>query len=566
MARRARSEPEKADALFAQAAVSEKYVAPHQARECLEELRRRARREPSLRLADLMVQKGYLTKARRGEVERAVRKKAGPERVGRYELISKLGEGGMGTVFKARDTGTGGVVALKVLPSKLAEDRVFMGRFQREAIAVTRLDHPNIVRGLDVGSAGGSHYIAMEFIDGLDCDKMLARRGRLPEKEAVKIALQVAKALEYAHGRRLVHRDIKPANIIVMPNGTAKLTDLGLAKSTSATAAKLTQVGMTMGTPHYISPEQAMGSKDLDVRSDIYSLGATLYHLLTGRVPFDGSSPAIIVAKHLTEELPNPKDLVPELSDNLVRVLEKMLAKDRADRYSSPREMIGDFERIRIGRPPAARALRPGQSAILPRGMLAPGVLPRARARRPGQQKKRGAAWLVVGVLLGLALAGGVVAVILSPELLSRVSSVAREGWDLLLGKEGLVGWSGSGPWKAEGGLVECTGRGVLTSEGSYRDFLLSAEYSLGEGGEAYLVVRRSFRVRLPACPDGWRVVELTTIGPQVTALVDGTYLRPARSRAGGAGPVRFELRSGRLRLRRVEVKDVSRREPGERP
>ena len=154
----------------------------------------------------------------------------------------------------------------------------------------------------------------MEFIEGLDCDKMLARRGRIPEREAARIGAQVASAIAYAHKRKLVHRDIKPANIIVSPEGSAKLTDLGLAKSTSTTASKLTQAGITMGTPHYISPEQAMGASDLDIRSDQYSLGATLYQLVTGRVPFEGSSPAIIVAKHLTEELENPQDIVPELS------------------------------------------------------------------------------------------------------------------------------------------------------------------------------------------------------------------------------------------------------------
>ena len=351
--------------LFGQIAVQRHFVAPQHVREGLSELARKSKRNKGLRLADVLIKRGYLTKGQAETIDGFVKKKLGPDRVGRYELVEKIGEGGMGTVFKARDGDSGRVVALKILPAKLAEDKIFMGRFQREAIAVTRLDHPNIVRGLDVGTADDSHYIAMEFIDGVDCDRMLARRSRIPEREAANIAVQIARALEYAGSRRLVHRDIKPANILVTKDGTAKLTDLGLAKSTSATATKLTQTGITMGTPHYISPEQAMGSSDLDVRSDIYSLGATLYQLLTGRVPFEGSSPAIIVAKHLTEELPNPKDLVPELSDGIVLVLERMLAKKREDRYADPGDLVRDLEEVVGGRTPRLKALESGRSTLM---------------------------------------------------------------------------------------------------------------------------------------------------------------------------------------------------------
>ncbi len=587
------------DKLFGQIAVQRHFVAPQHVREGLSELARKSSASKGLRLADVLVKRGYLTRGQAQTIEGFVKKKLGPDRMGRYELIEKIGEGGMGTVYKARDGSSGRIVALKVLPSKLAEDKTFMGRFQREAIAVTRLDHPNIVRGLDVGMADDSHYIAMEFIDGLDCDKMLARRSRVPEAEAANIAMQVAKALEYAGSRRLVHRDIKPANILVMRDGTAKLTDLGLAKSTSATATKLTQAGITMGTPHYISPEQAMGASDLDVRSDIYSLGATLYQLVTGRVPFEGSSPAIIVAKHLTEELPNPKDLVPELSDGIVAVLEKMLAKKREDRYTDPGDLVRDLEEVARGGTPNVETLESGRSTIMKAAQFRAAAERLAKKRRD-RAGRRGPALVVVGVLMGLSIAVAVAVIVLKSrpgireqirdglENIRGAGQGSEEGgapdaprppapaWKSLLDGKGLSGWRSSGArgWAFRDGYIEGRdpGAGQIESPGTLKDYRLEAEAATSRGAEVWLVLgklraseRGGCRVPLPALgEDRWVRVEATVSGGKVAIAADGKALTEMRGRPSPEGVVAFAATKGTVRFRNVRVQPIAPRPPGE--
>lgn len=575
-------EPNREDAVFGQIAIARHFVAPQQVRECMAELARRAPTEPGLRLADILVRRGYLSRTQRETVEELAKKELGPQRIGRYELIQKIGEGGMGSVYKARDTSTGRIVALKVLPPNLAQDKTFMGRFQREAIAVTRLEHPNIVRGLDVGSAGGAHYIAMEFIDGQDCDKILARRNRLPEKEAIRIALQVAKALQYAATKRLVHRDIKPANILVTQDGKAYLTDLGLAKSTSATAAKLTQTGITMGTPHYISPEQAMGAPDLDIRSDIYSLGATLYHLVTGRVPFEGSSPAVIVAKHLTEELPNPKDIVPELSPGLVAVLEKMLAKDRNDRYQDPAQLVADLQNLLEDKPPSVEGLAPGRSTIMKaagvKGSLGAGTT----GRRVQAGPARGSAALVVGILLGLGIAVGVAVLVIRsrPDVVEKLREAAegvankvrtngnQNAWVPLFDGHSLSGWTSSGArsWRAVAGSIESSGvlPGRLETARSFGGFRFHAEVAVSTDSEVYLILAKPAQAdrggaRLRIRPRGdtiWQRIDATVRGGKVAVMIDG---EPAEPEAASAvvpegGTIAFEARSGRVLIRNARV------------
>jgi len=581
-------EPSRADAAFGQVAIARHFVAPHQVRECMSELARRASSEPGLTLADILVRRGYLSRTQRDIVREIAEKQLGPERIGRYELIEKIGEGGMGSVYKARDTSNGRIVALKVLPPNLAQDKTFMGRFQREALAVTRLEHPNIVRGLDVGSSDGAHYIAMEFVDGQDCDKLLARRERLPEKEAVRIALQVAKALQYASTKRLVHRDIKPANILVTRDGKAFLTDLGLAKSTSATAAKLTQAGITMGTPHYISPEQAMGAPDLDIRSDIYSLGATLYHLVTGRVPFEGSSPAVIVAKHLTEELPNPRDLVPEISTGLVTVLEKMLAKDRNDRYQDPAHLVADLEKLLEDKPPSVEGLAPGRSAIMKAAEFRKLAERHSGKGREPARASRGYATLVVGMTLGLGIAAGVAVLVARsrPDVVEKLREAAEgvadrmranggqstrddaRGWTPLFDGQSLAGWISSGTrgWRAAGGSIESSGphAGRLETAQTFTEYRFRAELAASTDSEAYLILakppqaaRGGIRLRLPPRGDAiWQRVDATVRGGRAAILIDGEGVEPEGAGAVGpeGGTIAFEARAGRVLVRNARV------------
>jgi len=577
-------ELKRADVVFGQVAVARHFVSPQQVRECSGELARRLKAEPSLSLADVLVKRGYLTKNQRDTIQGFADKQLGPEKIGRYELISKIGEGGMGTVYKAKDATNGRMVALKVLPPDMAQDKVFMGRFQREALAVTHLEHPNIVRGLDVGNADGAQYIAMEFVDGQDCDRMLTRRGRIPEKEAVRIAAQVARALEYAGKNRLVHRDIKPANILVMQDGTSKLTDLGLAKSTSATAAKLTQTGITMGTPHYISPEQAMGASDLDIRSDVYSLGATLYHLVTGRVPFEGSSPAVIVAKHLTEELPNPQDIVPELSDGLVMVLEKMMAKDRDDRYDHPETLAADLEKLLSDRSPEGGGLAPGLSTIKAAEFRK--AADRLKGGKGDKAGKRSPVMLFVGILLGLALAVGVVVLVVRqrPELVDKARQAAQgfvnnlsqdvAGWSPLFNGANLDGWirTGNRGWKVTAGLIDSPSSGVgrIETAKTMSDYLLHIEVLVAHDADVYLLLakpkaaaRGGYRIKLPARgTDSWLTVRAKVAGTHVSVMVDDKAIEPSSGGAVAEGTIAIDVHKGAVKIRNVRTQPIASPEP----
>lgn len=267
-----------------------------------------------------------------------------------YEILERIGTGAMGSVYKARQLSLDRIVALKILPQSLARDREFAERFLNEARASARLNHENIVRGIDAGRAGDTFYFAMEYVDGRPLRDLIRERGRLGESEAIDICVQIARALVHASEAGLIHRDIKPANILVTKTGVAKLCDLGLARPVK-TDAHLTQEGMVVGTPHYIAPEQARGETDLDARVDIYSLGATLYTMLTGEVPFDGPTSAVVMARHVQDPFPDPRKLVPGLSSGICSVLFKMVAKDRRERYADARALLEALESLREGKP-----------------------------------------------------------------------------------------------------------------------------------------------------------------------------------------------------------------------
>jgi len=276
---------------------------------------------------------------------------ATPTRIGDFELITKLGEGGMGAVYKARQVMLDRVVALKVLPPKLARDAEFAQRFMREARATAKLNHPNIVSGIDVGQADGYFYFAMELVEGETLKQRFDRTGPLSEKEAARIGAAIASALAHAHASDLIHRDVKPENILLARDETPKLADLGLAKDALEGDASLTATGMALGTPNYIAPEQAEGSRKIDGRADIYSLGCTLYHVLTGHTPFDGTSPAVVMLKHLRDKIAHPQSRRAELSDDFCAVLERMLARAKEDRYPSMAAAQVHLEALAAGEP-----------------------------------------------------------------------------------------------------------------------------------------------------------------------------------------------------------------------
>jgi tRNA A-37 threonylcarbamoyl transferase component Bud32 len=273
-----------------------------------------------------------------------------------YEILDRVGAGAMGTVFKARQKKLGRIVALKVLKPSLARDSRYVDRLRREARLVASLNHPHIVTGYDLGEEGGYHFFVMEFVEGKSLRQLLAERGRFAEAEVLAIGREVGEALDHAYRSGVIHRDVKPGNILIDGLGHAKLTDLGLAKGPADLT--LTRDGATVGTPQYISPEQARNPQDVDVRSDLYSLGATLYHMATGVPPFRGATMAELLTKVLHEVPEAPDAANPEVSPGLSLVLRKLLAKDLRVRYQTPRELLDDLERVAQSLPPAVDASR----------------------------------------------------------------------------------------------------------------------------------------------------------------------------------------------------------------
>jgi serine/threonine protein kinase len=276
--------------------------------------------------------------------------------VGKYRILSHLGSGGMATVYRALDPDTGQEVALKVLvPDILATRPGLLERFRREAQHGAKLEHENIVRIFDYGEANGNFFLVMELVEGTNLHSLIAEQGPLDPEEAVGLLAQVARALEHAWQKGIVHRDIKPANILLMEregHSIAKLADLGLAREQRQEEFRVTREGCTVGTVDYIAPEQARDSSLADVRSDIYALGCTFFHVLAGRPPFpEGTLPERIF-KHLEAEPPDLRLLNPAVPRRLAAVLKRMLAKQPQDRYQNPGELLQDLETVFRPEPP----------------------------------------------------------------------------------------------------------------------------------------------------------------------------------------------------------------------
>ena len=265
----------------------------------------------------------------------------------RYELIERIGGGGMAVVYKARCRLLNRYVAVKVLRGEFTDDEEFVKRFRIEAQAAASLSHPNIVSIFDVGHEGNVHYIVMEYIDGITLKEYISQLGALPWRDAVNIAIQICSAIEQAHKNHIVHRDIKPHNILITKEGIAKVTDFGIARA--VTSATITMVGSTIGSVHYFSPEQARGGFT-DEKSDLYSLGITIYEMVTGKVPFDGESPVAVALKHIQEKAERPSDINPSIPKGVNDLVVKAIKKDQNLRYQNASEMLSDLQRT-LGEP-----------------------------------------------------------------------------------------------------------------------------------------------------------------------------------------------------------------------
>ena len=259
----------------------------------------------------------------------------------RYELEELVGTGGMSSVFKARDSLLERPVALKILHEHYVTDADYVERFRREARAVAQLAHPNIVTVIDRGEEGGRQFIVFEYVDGENLKQVVTRAGALPVREAVDLALQIARALGYAHHRGIVHRDVKPQNVILNEEGRAKVTDFGIARSLDVDG--VTQTGTVLGTSDYIAPEQAQG-QPVDEKTDVYSLGVVLYELLTGELPFRGEGFVAVAMQHVNEPPPSVLDRRGDVPPRLALAIERAMAKRPEDRQASMDELVADLE------------------------------------------------------------------------------------------------------------------------------------------------------------------------------------------------------------------------------
>jgi eukaryotic-like serine/threonine-protein kinase len=314
---------------------------------------------------------------------------------GRYRLESKLGSGGMSTVYLAVDEVLDRQVAIKLLHREISEEADQLERFRREARAAARLSHPNLVGVIDAGEDDGRPYIVFEYIPGRTLKRRIQEEGRLPVDEAVAYAIEIGRGLTAAHARKLVHRDVKPQNVLIDPDGRAKVTDFGIARSLESKG--LTATGRVLGTTDYVSPEQAMG-EDVDERSDAYSLGVVLYEMLTGDVPFQAETQVGVAMKHVNEPMPDVQTRRPEVSAAVASVVDRATTKDPRDRYGTVAEMVRDLEQTL-----EVEAARRGGTSGEATSVL--DSLPAHRRRLGGRRRISGPGVALAIVLIALAAA-----------------------------------------------------------------------------------------------------------------------------------------------------------------
>lgn|SRR5574341_1958500 len=369
------------------------------------------------------------------------------EKVGQYEIVEKLGQGGMATVYKAYHPNLERFVALKVLHPALKQTEGFIERFEREAKLIAKLDHPNIVAVYDYAEYKSNPYLVMRFIEGETLKTSLAR-GAFNRALINQVVVGVGEGLAYAHKQGILHRDIKPSNVMLSKDLKVFITDFGLARMAQVGESTLSR-DMLIGTPQYLSPEQARGEK-LDIGSDIYSFGVVIYELMVGKVPFNADTPYAIIHDHIFTPLPMPRDLNPQVSDSIEGFLLKALAKKREDRYRTVDEMVKAFtmavESARVGqagkgadgatpvdvRRPSGRKTQPRPAATKPTTPRPPARPETGKARKvappPRQKPRRSGLWPVIGLLLLIVLL--VVAGVLFGEVITEELNFVFGGAD----------------------------------------------------------------------------------------------------------------------------------------
>jgi tRNA A-37 threonylcarbamoyl transferase component Bud32 len=339
------------DTIIGKLVVDQGLATPEQVADCREQIK--GTDDPSQSsLAALLVKSEYVTKHQLERLKRQVEVERSTQQIPGYQIMGKLGAGAMAAVYKARQISLDRLVAIKVLPRKFSNNKGFIERFYAEGRAAAQLNHPNIVQAFDVGQAGEFHYFVMEYVEGKTVHDYIVENRRFSEREALDVIINVADALLHAHDKGLIHRDVKPKNVMFTPSGVAKLADLGLARAIDDKEAALAEQGKAYGTPYYISPEQIRGEVNVGPQADIYSLGATLYHMVTGNVPFNGKNPTEVMQKHLKAPLIPPDHVNPKLSAGISEVIEMMMAKSRKNRYRSCADLLVDLRAVRRGEQP----------------------------------------------------------------------------------------------------------------------------------------------------------------------------------------------------------------------
>jgi tRNA A-37 threonylcarbamoyl transferase component Bud32 len=337
------------DTLVGRAVVDQGLATTEQVKHCLT-LARDGDDANQQSLWELLVSNGYATQSQMTRL----RERLDEERKGipGYTDFRELGKGAMAKVYRAKQRSLDRYVAVKILPQKFASNPQFIERFFREGQAAAKLNHPNIVQAFDVGQHRETYYFVMEYVDGRTVHDDIVKHKRYKESTAIEVAIQVAEALEHAHERGLIHRDVKPKNIMITKSEVVKLADMGLARAVADKDAAEAEKGKAFGTPYYISPEQVMGLDTVGPQADIYSLGATLYHMVTGVVPYEGKDPSEVMKKHLKAELTPPDHVNPKLSAGVSEVIEMMMAKKPSARYKNCADLLLDLRALKAGDPP----------------------------------------------------------------------------------------------------------------------------------------------------------------------------------------------------------------------
>ncbi len=343
------------DNALLRAIVDHKLATAEEVAACSDEARRLQQNGKAVSVPRLLVDRRFVTESqikRLSDDSRDDSMYRPAQQIPGFQVLGRLGQGAMATVFKAKQLSLDRIVAIKVLPRRMSENEEFVNRFYKEGRAAAKLSHNNIVQAIDVGEAGGYHYFVMEYIDGKTVWDDLRDNKVYEEALAIDVIIQTARALEHAHERGFIHRDVKPKNIMITKQGVVKLADMGLAREMSDMEAAMAEAGRAYGTPYYISPEQIRGEVNIDFRADIYSLGATFYHMVTGKVPFEGNTPSAVMHKHLKQPLVPPDHLNTSLTAGVGEVIEVLMAKKREDRYTSTKDLLIDLEAIKKGEPP----------------------------------------------------------------------------------------------------------------------------------------------------------------------------------------------------------------------